>query len=1007
MMSLPELSIKRSVMAWMLGFIFILFGVIGYDRIPVQKMPNSARPVLTIEINLPGGNPEIINQTITQRVEDAMNQIQGVKNISSQSKLGESKVQLNFNYDTDMNLAIAEVQAQLNRISDKFPANTKPAIINFSAISSRPVMLISLYGEQSLEKLSNLVTERIQKRLEGVDGVASAKVVGVGERGVSIVMDLKKMKLRNVTVSDITAALDKHHVNIPGGFINNERNRFVLDLNAEFNNIEDLKRLIIKQHKAGPVYLGSIAEVNYDTGENSGQALYNGIPSIGISIVKKPLANTVSVVNGAKAVMQEAAPQLPPGVKYDVVYEEATAIQSAIDHLQRDSWLSIITAGIVIFFFLMSIRATGIVAIAIPVSVLGVVAVMYFTGYSFNIITLLGIILLVGVVVDDAIIVLENIYRHMEESGKTAVEVAGTASKEVVFAVLASTLTLLSIFIPVVFMQGEVSLFFKSFAVVVSAGVIISLIVSLTLTPMMCSKYLTLKKATNPVSTKVNEWIENAEVFYQNQLHKFLEKPKYVLYILLGIVVVAIPSYMFINKEFMPAEAQENVFRIGVNTPIGSSNVYVQSRISALAKVIKVEPGVKNYFSTVTDAGQGDVTVTLKPEGERKKSQNDIVNDIAAKMKKIPGAIFQLDSADLGNKVTFQLQGPELDEVLKLKGKVLSVLSKKSDLGNVFVSQDSGSPEFRIEFDRDLVSKYHLSTREILKVVSSLSNSGLLAGYYSSSSSSPRAEINLRTKAEQFKGADDLHHIFVRNDRDKLISLESVAKFIPETALSTISRDNLNYSTAFTATPTVSTAKAAKIITETMQGQLPKGYNIVMTGQAKQYAETSEEIMFTVFLILLLMYIVLACQFNSFIQPVILMLAIPLALVGGVFLLWISTLSLNIYSMIGMMLLMGLVAKNSILLLDLTNHLRQQGKGIKDALFAACPVRMRPVVMTSLAIIAAMIPTALLGGDSANRGLAIVIIGGMISSTVLSLIVVPGVYLVIERWLERFKQKRI
>lgn len=1006
-MSIPELSIKRHVMAWMIGFIFILFGVIGYTRIPVQKMPDATLPVLSITIDLPGGSPSIIDQSITKRVEDAMNQIQGVKNISSVSKLGESQVQLNFEYGSNMQLATAQVQSQINRISNLFPANTKPPIIEYSAIGSAPIMLISFYGNKSLDTLADFLHDNVQKNVEGVDGVASAEIVGVGERTMHIVMDLNKMALRKITPSDITNALNEHHVNLPGGYIKDQRSRYVLDLNMEFHLPIDLEKLIVAQREGGPVFLGDVAKVDYTSGDNSGQALFNGRPAIGILVIKKSDANTLDIYKNVNDILKnKIKPMMPVGLNYSLIYEEATPIKHTVNDLERDIWLSIVTAGFIIFLFLASFRATAIVATAIPVSLLGVVAVMYFAGYSFNIITLLGVILLVGVVVDDAIIVLENIFREMELTGKTAMDVAGKASNQVVFAVLASTLTLIAIFLPVVFLKGEVSLYFKSFALVVTAGVLISLLVSITMTPMLCSRFLKQEHHTNRFTKRINAWLQGFEHFYSRRLVSTLNKPKSIILLFSLLILAAIPAYLFINKEFIPAEPQENVFRVQVNTPVGSSNEYVQSRISALAAILNKEDGVASYFSTVTDGGEGTVTVTLKPKHKRKLTQKQIVNDVTTKMQHIPGAYFLLESEDQGKQITFQLRGPDLTRLIELSENVSSTLQKVPQLSNIFIQMSDGQPGFKIELNRTLISQYGLSTHEVLNAISSISTDGLLVGYYNRDESSPRTEINLRAEPGQFRGELDLSKLSVRNNKGKLVNLDAVAKLVPDLSLAEINRNDLNYSINFSSIPTVSLGKATTLIQNALKNKLPQGYHIAMTGEAVSLQETLAQMKLAVFLILLLMYIVLASQFNSFIQPLIVMTAIPLAVVGGLLLLWTSTLSLNIYSMIGMLLLMGLVAKNSILLIDLTNHLREQGKSIREALLTACPIRMRPVMMTSLAIIFALLPAAILGAGSTARGLSVVIIGGMISSTLLSLIVVPAAYLLVETFLEKVKQRQ-
>jgi len=1005
-MSLPSLSIRRPVLAFMLSAVLVIFGVISYFRIGVQANPNITFPVITVTTLLPGGNPSVVNEMISKPIEKAVNSIAGIESINSDSSAGKSSVQIKFKLGEDINAAFNEVSSRLNQARADMPSGTKPSTISKASISAQPIMLLTLYGNRPLMDLSDIARNTIKINLENISGVAQVNIEGVSKKVVRINLDLAKMAAMGVTLDEVQRAFSSQHVQIPGGYLVSGNKQYAMNIDMEFHSIKNLEDMIIAYRHEAPIFLKSIATINMGLANKRQLAIYNGKSSVGISIVKKSGANTVAIVNDVKSHLKQIQQLLPSGVKIAVVYEQAHYILDVVHELEQDAWLSILAAGLVIFLFLKSFRSTLIIVTAIPVSLLGVVMAIYFFGYTFNVVTLLGIILLVGVVVDDAIVVLENSFRCLTTKAMDRMTAATEGAQQVVFAVLASSLTLVSIFLPVIFIGGVIGLFFRSFAIVVSTGVIISLFVSLTLTPMLCSRYLKAHESQGWLYNFLERGFVCIDNIYKAILYFALRFRWTILLMAILIVLAAIPVFHSIGKAFMPTDRNSGHFTIIVQAPQGSSTAYTKSRINEVESVLAKYPQIKSYYTNIEPANIGTVTVRLIPRDQWKQSQMALVQKVKKQLEDIAGVICFVNNSVGGSSLSFEVRGEDYNRTAQVAFQFQSELNKHPELGTVYIHMSPSAPSFQVTVDRILANSVGLSPQTIGNALMVLGG-GVKVAKFNSFGQSQRHEVMLRTDSDEFVNPKNISHIYLRGKKDQLVRLDTIAGLEASVMPVKITRTDLNYSVGLSANPTIPLNKSIQLVQQIATKTLPKGYQLKMTGSAASLSETVDHVIFAVALILLLMYMILASQFNSFIQPIIIMLALPLAIIGGVLMLWITGQTLNIYSMIGLLLLMGLVAKNSILLIDLTNELRKQGKTIKDALTQSCPQRMRPVVMTSLAIILAMVPAAIMGGADASthRPLALVIIGGMISSTLLTLIVVPAVYSLVENGLERLKKK--
>jgi HAE1 family hydrophobic/amphiphilic exporter-1 len=1004
-MSLPELSIRRHVFAWMISLIFVLFGYIGYQKIGVDRFPMIEFPVLSITTSLEGANPEIIDSSITNIIETAVNTITGIESIKSQSSPGVSVVTITFELDKDIEVAFNEVQSKVSQLTRRLPEEIVPPVVRKVETNASPVMWLGLTGDRTIQQLNLYANNILKKKLETIDGVGEVRLGGRRDRTIRINLDLDKMTAFNITASDLKGAFEKEHIQLPGGYLVRDRSEKMFKLDLEFHKVKDLENLVIGYRDKTSIKLKDISDIEDGLTDFRQIARYNYNPSIGLGIIKVANSNTVQIIDKVKErIDNEIRPNLPPGLELNISTDDSIFIKEMIKSLLNHIVEGTLLAALVVFIFLQSIRSTLIISIAIPISLFGSIAVMYFLNYTFNSMTLLALILLIGVVVDDAIVVLENIFRHQNiEKNKTDAAING--SREVVFAVIASSLALVSIFSPVIYMDGIIGKFFESFAVVVTVGILVSLIVSLTLTPMLCSRYLGReKKSKSKLITLLDQSFNRLENNYRYILKWSLDHRIKILLVTLVIVSSSIYFFKEAKKEFVP-ETDESRFTVTFKTPLGSNMEYTVQKLGEVENEIKkYNSQIASVFSSIGLGSRGQVnrgyiSIRLKEKYLRDLSQTEIMNLLKDDLAKLSGvkafpAGVSISSGNRSEKLQFTLIGPGIENVANLADLLNQELSKNEGMGNVDLDLQLNLPQMILKIDREKAASFGVSASQIAESISILSNGFNVSKYNDDPGDGQRYEIRLKAEEGTFKNIQDLKKIYVRTKNNSLIRIDSFTEFNEELGPAIISREELQYAANFYTNPSIPLGDAINFINDISNKILPSEYSIKYSGQAKEFGKTFSNILFIFTLATVLLYMVLASLFNSFFQPFIVMLAQPLAIIGGVFLLWLTGNSLNIYSMIGLVLLIGLVAKNSILLVDLTNQYIIKGESVNNALLKACPVRLRPVLMTSLTLILALLPAAFgVGpGSEENGPLSVGIIGGMISSTLLTLIVIPAAY---------------
>lgn len=1022
-MTLPELSIKRHVLAFMLSAVLVLFGIISYQRLGVDRFPYIEFPVVSITTTQLGANPDIIDASITNVIETKVNSVPGIEHIQSSSSPGVSVVAITFNLDKNIDVAFNEVQSKVNQVLRLLPKDADAPVVAKVETNAQPIMWLALQGDRTQQQLNLYAQNVIKKKLETIDGVGEVRLGGKRDRAIRVNLDAARMTAFGITTKELGDAFSNEHLQLPGGFLVSERTEYLLKLDLEFHSLEELRNLIVVYRDGAPIRLKDIAEVQDDLADYRQLARFNGTPAIGLGIVKIANTNTVAIVEAVKKRLEkDILPQLPQGMTIKVASNDALFIQEMVSALKEHLVSGTLLASLVVLLFLRSMRSTLIIAVAIPVSLLGAIAVMYFAGFTFNALTLLALLLLIGVVVDDSIVVLENIYRHREKIDPDPTSSALNGSREVVFAVLAATLSLVAIFAPVIFMGGIIGKFFKSFAVVVTFGVLVSLFVSLSLTPMLCSRYLKVQKEHGRVYRFLERFFDGLDRVYRHALDFALAHRWKV--VAATILVVLSSGYFFANvgKGFVPDE-DEGRFLVFFKTPLGASIDYTDDRLRQVEAVLGKHKEIATYFSAIGlgqagQVNQGLAFVSMVPRGERKLKQYEFIPLLRQELSQIPGvrafaAPVPIVGGMRGEPLQFVLRGTNLAEVSRLSQDMQRKLAGNAELGRLDLDLQLDLPQLEMHVDRTRAESMGLTARNVAEAVNIMTGGVNIAKYNDVPGDGERYDVRLKGATGSLTQPLDLSKIYLKSRDGKPVRLDSVASFKQTLGAAVIGRLDLQYSGNFYASPSIPLGDAVNVVKAAAADILPPGYTIQFVGQAEEFAKTASNMAFAFALALVLLYMVLASQFNSFLQPFIIMVAQPLAIIGGVMGLWlmgnvfaVQSMTLNIYSMIGLVLLIGLVAKNSILLVDLTNQRRADGAGIDAALKDACPIRMRPVLMTSLTVILALLPAALgLGaGAETNGPLAVAVIGGMISSTLLTLVVVPSVYSLIENGVARWRK---
>ena len=1003
-MSLPEVSVRRFVFAVMINLVIVLFGLISVNRISIDRSPDIDFSLISVTTVLPGANPDVVDSSVTNIIEGAVNSIPGIDDVRSRSAPGVSNVFIQFLLEKDLDIAFNEVQSKVGQINSQLPDEAETPIISKIETGEIPIIWLALRGNRTLQDLSVYAKNVLKRKLETIDGVGSIVIGGEQERNIRVNLDFDRMSAFGITVQDIVMAFRNEHIKLPGGFLIDNSKEDLLKLDLESHNVEEIENIIVTYDRNRAIKIKDIAEVKDDVRDLRSMGRFNGDPSIGIGVTKIRGENTVEIIEKVKAkIKSDIEPTLPAGMTLDIGTDDSSYIYELISGLGQNIFVGFIIASLIVLLFLRSYSSMAIVSITIPVSLFGAIFIMYAFGLTLNTMTMLALLLLIGIVVDDAIVVLENAQRNLnEDTPEERIRASITGANEVFLPIVSSTLVLVALFTVVFFMEGIAARFFRSFGVVVSTGVLVSTFVALTLTPTLASKFLKTKKESNRVFDGFNRRFTVIENRYREMIEWSLNEKKKVLSYAGLFVLLSFVGFTQLSGGFFPEE-DEGQFTITVKTPVGTGIDYTNDRLSVVENLLEEYEDIESYFTIMGSGIEsqavniGVVYVRLTPSNVRGYKQYEIIPILRERLNKIPGikafpAPMSFASGTRGEAMQFTVSGPDLNILNESINAFLSKLAETPELGDVDSSIELNLPQVNLEIKRELASEMGLSTRLIAEAANIFAGGIDVARFNDAVGDGERYKVRL--KGQYDMSIDDLDKIYLRTPSKELVRLDTVATFKETVGPSEITRLDRMYSAYFYSDPTTSLSNAIQLIEDAAAETLPVGYEVGFFARAKEFKRTSNQMLFAFLTGLILVYMVLASQFNSFRQPLIVMISQPLAVIGGTFGIWIVGSDLNIFSMTGLVLLTGLVAKNSILLIDRTNQERQKGLEIDEALLNACPRRLRPILMTSLTLILAMMMPALgIGsGVELSQPLAIAIVGGMISSTFLTLVIVPIIY---------------
>lgn len=1021
-MSISEISIRRPVFAWMLMASLIVFGGISFLRMGVSLLPDVDFPVISVGLNLLGAAPEVMETDVVDVVENALSTIQGVQLITSTSKKGSASVSVQLTLDRNVDLALQDVQAKISESMKKLPKELDAPTISKTNPDDAPILWLTLESDNhSLRELMQFTRDHLQQHFATTPDVGDINFGGYVDPNLRVWVSPEELNRYQLTVNDVITTIQNEHSEVPGGWIEEGAKEYTIRTMGEAETVDQFKQLPIITRGGAPNFMpipiGKVAKVEQGLADIRRISRGMGKPAVGLGIRKQRGANSVQVARDVRSKIKSLEKTLPEGMKLAVNFDSTRFIEESVHELNFTLVLSAILTSLVCWIFLGSWSSTFNVLLSIPTSIVGTFIVLYFSGFTLNTFTLLGLSLAIGIVVDDAIMVLENIIRYREK-GLTREESALIGSKEITFAALAATLSIVAIFLPVAFMKGIIGKFFFQFGVTMTVAVLLSLLEALTLTPMRCAQFLEAGERT----TRLGKFFENSlhrlKVFYENTLTLVVEHPWKTLAASLVFFIISLGSVKFLQKEFTPSEDQSR-FMVRVQTPIGSNISFTDEKFKEIEKYMASRKDLERYYVAVGGFGGGDVNsgiifITMKTKGQRgidpvlkrEPTQQDLMNVFRTELNKIPDVKATVQDLSMrgfgagrGFPLELSIQGPEWNKLGEFSQTLIAELNKTGLVTDLDSDYLVGMPELQVLPDREKAARHGVSLAAIGQTVSALMG-GLIVGKFSEAGH--RDDIRLKILSEGGDRLERLSRLRIRNNRGELIPFSSVVRIEEKPSLLSIARRNRERSVSVYGNIAKGKSQQEALDTALRLSKtlLPEGYRLQVTGSSEEMKKTFQGLIFALVLGLLVAYMILASQFNSYIDPLTVLIALPFSISGALLALLITGQSLNLYSMIGIVLLMGIVKKNSILLVDFTNQTRsEKGIDVRAALLAACPVRLRPILMTSIATIAGAIPPALALGPGAESRvpMAITVIGGVLVSTVLTLYVVPSFYLILNK----------
>ncbi len=1024
-MWLADTSIKRPVFATMMIMALIVFGVVSYPNIGVDLFPRVDFPIVNIRTILRGASPEIMDVDITDKIEEAINTINGVKTISSISAEGVSLITVEFVLERDIDLAVQDVREKIGAIRSKLPNDIDEPVIEKVDPDASPVLWMALSGQKSVRELSTYTDEVLKEQLQRISGVGAIRMGGLRLRQVRVWLDRYKLEAYQLTAHDVIRTLQRENVELPGGRIESTTKEYSIKIKGEVPNPQEFNDLVVGYYNNAPIRLRDIGRAEDGMAQKRSIVRFNGVPSVGLGVQKQSGTNTVEVIDRVKKELERIKTSLPAGMKLDIAFDQSDFINRSIGEVQHHLIYGGFFATLAVLIFLKSLSITLISALAIPVSVVATFAIMNFFGFTFNNMSMLALSLSIGILIDDAIIVVENIHRHIE-GGMPPRKAASFGTSEIGLAVSATTLAIIVIFLPVAFMKGIIGRFFFQFAMTVVFAVLVSWFVSFTLTPMLASKWLKPSLYSPGKEKKgfvVFGWFDRfykmTEGLYKILLALALRHRALVLGFALLSFLAGLYITTFLGKELVPPEDQGR-FVIRMQCPVDYSVDEADGMFRKAEEIIRKVPEVTTIYyalgtGTTEEINKAILFLNMKPKKERKKNQEQVKKEVRKQLAPISGLKFSVEDISLiggGQRnvpIQYSIRGRNLKELETYSREVSNQFAKLPGIVDLDTSLETGKPESRILIDRDKAADLGVDIGSLAEVINILIGGELEVTKFKDEARGRRYDVRARLWAENRTNPEDIGRLFVRSKDGRLVQIANLVKIEEAGGPSIINRvDRQRAITLFANLEGKPMGRAIAELNAIAAKVLPFEYSGRYKGMADTMGESFEYMMFALLLGIVMAYMILAAQFESFTQPIIILLSLPFSFIGAFGALLLTGRTLNIFSFIGLILLMGLVKKNAILLVDYTNTLRQRGAARREAILEAGPVRLRPILMTTFAMIFGMLPVAIGVGEGAETRspMGIAVIGGLLTSLFLTLIMVPVAYDVSEAFIARLRKRK-
>lgn len=1009
-MNISELSIRRPVLATVMTVIILIFGMIGYTSLGVREYPSVDNPIISVQTSYPGANADVIENQITEPLEQNINGIPGIRSLSSVSSQGQSRITVEFELSVDLETAANDVRDKVSRAQRYLPRDCDPPIVSKADADAQPILMVAIQSDKrSLLELSEIADLTVKEQLQTIKDVSGVSIWGEKRYSMRLWLDPMRMAAYGITPIDVRNAVEKENVELPSGKIEGNTTELTIRTFGLMHTAEEFNNLIVKEDNDRIVRFRDIGEAELGPQDIQSYMKMNGVPMIGVVVVPQPGANHIDIANAVYERMELMKKDLPEDVITDYGFDNTKFIRASINEVKETVYIAFVMVIIIIFLFLRDWRVTLIPCMVIPVSLVGAFFVMYIAGFSINVLSMLAIVLAVGLVVDDAIVMTENIFIKVEQ-GMTPKQAGIEGSKEIFFAVVSTTITLVAVFFPIVFMDGMTGRLFREFSIVLSGSVIISSFVALTFTPMLATKLLVKQEKKNWVYRKTEPFFVGLNNLYSRGLSGFLRVKVISIPIILGTLVLIGFLWTSIPSEMAPLE-DRSLIRINTRGAEGVTYEYMRDYTEDINSLVdSIIPDARAITARVW-SGAGNVEISLKDMQERDYSQMDVAEEIsrAVQTKTMARSFVQQQSSMGGRRggmpVQYVLQATSIEKLQE----VLPEFMQKVNDNPVFQMSDVNlkftKPEVRISIDRDKASMMGVSTRNIAQTLQ-YGLSGQRMGYFYMNGK--QYEILGEINRQQRNQPSDLRSIYIRSDKGEMIQMDNLISLNEDIAPPQLYRFNRFVS----ATVSAGLAKGKTIgegleeMDKIAKETLDDTFRTALTGDSKEFRESSSSLMFAFILAIILIYLILAAQFESFKDPFIVMLTVPLAIAGALIFMMMAGVTMNIYSQIGIIMLIGLVTKNGILIVEFANQKQEAGRDRSTAIREAALQRLRPILMTSVSTILGLIPLAMASSEGANGRIAmgVSVIGGMLVSTFLTVFIVPAMYTYIST--DRSKKKK-